>query len=214
MASIAGLTGYRLPQLAAGRFIARHTLKIGAIWGAVFGLYVYSTAIGFDSLAKTAAKRDQVLNSLASNTGLKALLGGTHRITTLAGFVDWRVIGVASMVGAIWGMLLATKILRGEEAAGRWELFLAGQTTARRAAGNALAGLGAGVLAMYVLAALFTAVVGARHNIGISRGQSLPARWAGCARRRPRGTWITWWCAASAASGGCPGVSASRRLSW
>ena len=77
------------------------------------------------------------------------------------------------MVGAIWGMLLATKTLRGEEAAGRWEPFLAGQTTARRAAGNALAGLGAGVLAMYVIAALFTAALGTRHNIGISPGQSL-----------------------------------------
>jgi ABC-2 type transport system permease protein len=169
----AALTRYRLPQLAAGRFIARHTLKTGSLWGAVFGLYVYSTAIGFDSLAPNAANRDQLLNSLASNTGLKALLGSTHQITTRAGFVDWRVIGVASMVGAIWGMLLATKTLRGEEAAGRWEPFLAGQTTARRATGNALAGLGTGVLAMYVLAALFTAAVGTRHNIGISPGQSL-----------------------------------------
>jgi ABC-2 type transport system permease protein len=168
-----GLIRYRLPQLAAGRFVARHTLKTGALWGAVFGLYVYSTAIGFNSLAPTAVQRDQLLNSLASNTGLKALLGGAHRITTRAGFVDWRVLGVASMVGAIWGMLLATKTLRGEEAAGRWEPFLAGQTTARRAAGNALAGLGAGLLAMFVLAALFTAAVGTRHNIGISLGQSL-----------------------------------------
>jgi hypothetical protein len=84
----------------------------------VFGLYVYSTAVGFSSLAPTAAKRDQLLNSLASNTGLKALLGGTSRITTRAGFVDWRVIGVASMVGAIWGMLLATKTLRGERRPG------------------------------------------------------------------------------------------------
>ena len=78
----AGLTRYRLPQLAAGRFVARHTLKTGALWGAVFGLYVYSTAVGFSSLAPTAAKRDQLLNSLASNTGLKALPGGTSRITT------------------------------------------------------------------------------------------------------------------------------------
>ena len=167
------LTRYRLPQLAAARFIARHTLKAGALWGAVFGLYVYSTVIGFDSLGATAAQRDRVLTALASNTGLKALFGSTHRITTRAGFTDWRVIGVASIAGAIWGLLLATKTLRGEEMAGRWEPFLAGQTTARRAAGNALAGLGAGVVAMYVLTAALTAAVGSRPSIGISPGQSL-----------------------------------------
>ena len=167
------LTRYRLPQLAAARFIARHTLKVGALWGAVFGLYAYSTVIGFDSLGATAAQRARVLTSLASNTGLKALFGSTHRITTRAGFTDWRVIGVASIAGAIWGLLLATKTLRGEEMAGRWEPFLAGQTTARRAAGNALAGLGAGVVAMYVLTAAFTAAVGSRPDIGISPAQSL-----------------------------------------
>ena len=167
------LTRYRRPQLAAGRFIARHTLKVGAAWGAVFGLYVYTTVTGFNSLGPTAAQRDRVLTSLASNTGLKALFGSTHRITTRAGFADWRVIGVASIVGAIWGLLLATKTVRGEEVAGRWEPFLAGQTTARRAAGNALAGLGAGIGAMYGVTALFTAAVGTRPSVGISPAHSL-----------------------------------------
>ncbi|HUK73693.1 MAG TPA: hypothetical protein VLW50_33945 [Streptosporangiaceae bacterium] len=172
-AEAAGTTHYRLPQLTVGRFVARHTMRAGALWGVAFGLYVYATALGFDTVASTVAKRDRLLNALARNTGLKALLGDTHRITTRAGFVDWRVIGVAAMVGAVWGLLTATKTLRGEEAAGRWELFLAGRTTARRATGNALAGLGTGVLAMYVLTALFTAVAGTRHNIGISPGRSL-----------------------------------------
>jgi len=80
---------------------------------------------------------------------------------------------VTALVASIWGLMVATRAFRGEEAAGRWELFLAGQTTPRRAAANALAGLGAGVLAMYVLTALLTALVGARPNVGISVGQSL-----------------------------------------
>ena len=37
------------------------------------------------------------------------------------------------IVGAIWGLLLATRLLRGEEDAGRWELLLAGRTTRRPA---------------------------------------------------------------------------------
>ena len=169
----AGQTRYRLPQLTIARFTGRRAVRSGALWGLVFGLYVYDNAFAFDSIAPTAAKRDQLLGTMAGNAGLKALLGDTHQITTRGGFTDWRAIGVTALVASIWGLMAATKALRGEEAAGRWELFLAGQTTPRRAAANALAGLGAGVLAMYVLTALLTALVGGRPNVGISVGQSL-----------------------------------------
>ena len=166
-------TRYRLPQLSVARFTGRRCVRTGALWGLVFGLYVYDNAFAFDSIAPTAAQRNQLLGSMASNAGLKALLGDTHLITTRGGFTDWRAIGVTALIASIWGLLAATKALRGEEAAGRWELFLAGQTTARRAAANALAGLGAGVLAMYMLTALLTALVGARPNVAISVGASL-----------------------------------------
>jgi len=169
----AARTRYRRPGLAVARFTGRRTVRSGALWGLVFGLYVYDNAFAFDSVAPTAAKRDQLLATMAHNAGLKALLGDTHEITTRGGFTDWRAIGVTALVACVWGLLSATKALRGEEAAGRWELFLAGRTTPRRAAANALAGLGAGVLAMYAMTALLTALVGARHNVGIGPGPSL-----------------------------------------
>jgi polyether ionophore transport system permease protein len=164
---------YRLPQFTIARFVGRRSVRIGAVWGLVFGLYVYDNAYAFDTIARTAALRAQLLGSMAGNAGLKALLGDTQLITTRGGFTDWRAIGVTTLVASIWGLLAATKAFRGEEAAGRWEMFLAGQTTQRRAAANALAGLGAGVLAMYLLTVLLTALVGARPNVAISPGRSL-----------------------------------------
>ena len=164
---------YRLPQLAIARFTGRRTVRTGALWGLVFGFYVYDNAVAFDTLAPTAGKRNGLLATMASNAGLKALLGDTHRITTRGGFTDWRALGVTVLVASIWGLLVGTRSLRGEEAAGRWELFLAGPTTPRRAAANALAGLGAGTLAMYAATALLTAVLGTRHNVAISPGRSL-----------------------------------------
>jgi ABC-2 type transport system permease protein len=167
------LTTYARPQLTLARFVARRSVKSGALWGLVFGLYVYDNAFAFHTLAPTAGKRDVLLNAMASNTGLKALLGDTRDISTLGGFTDWRAIGVTVLVASIWGLLAGTKYLRGEEASGRWELFLAGQTTGRRAAAGALAGIGAGVAAMYLLTALLTVLVGARPNIGIGVGASM-----------------------------------------
>lgn len=171
--SASGLTSYRLPQLAIARFTGRRSAKSGAVWGLVFGLYAYDNAYSFDSIAPTAAKRDTLLSAMAGNTGLKALLGDTRALTTRAGFIDWRALGVIVLVASIWGLLAATKALRGEEAAGRWELFLTGQTTQRRAATQALAGLGASVGVMYLLTAFLTATVGARADVGIGVGASM-----------------------------------------
>jgi ABC-2 type transport system permease protein len=148
-------------------------MRTGGLWGLVFGLYVYDNAIAFHTIAPTAAQRDRLLGTMASNGGLKALLGDTHQINTLGGFTDWRAIGVTGLVASVWGLLAATKALRGEESAGRWELFLAGQTTQRRAAAGVLAGLGAGVLAMYLLTALLTIGVGARPSVSIGPGQGM-----------------------------------------
>jgi ABC-2 type transport system permease protein len=169
----AGRTRYRLPQLTVGRFVGVRMMRTGAIWGLVFGLYVYDNAYAFDTIARNASLRHQLLNTMAGNAGLKALLGDTQSITTRGGFTDWRAIGVTALVASIWGLLAATRTLRGEETAGRWELFLAGATTQRRAAAGALAGLGAGVLAMYAMTALLTALVGVRRNVAIGLGQSL-----------------------------------------
>lgn len=122
----AGRTRYRRPQWALARFVAHRELKVGAVWGAVFGLYVYDNAFAFDSIAPSPAARDQLLATMGGNPGLKALLGDTGAITTRGGFTDWRALGVTVLVASIWGLLAATKTLRGEETAGRWELFLAG----------------------------------------------------------------------------------------
>ncbi len=172
-AGATGMKSYPRPQLTAARFVARRLARSGAVWGLVFGLYVYDNAVSFDSLAATARQRTSLLTAMGGNTGLKALLGDTRGITTLGGFTDWRGIGVTTLVACIWGLLAATKYLRGEEAAGRWELFLSGQATARRATAGVLAALGTGVLAMYLLTALLTIVVGARPKVGIGVGQGL-----------------------------------------
>ena len=68
---------------------------------------------------------------------------------------------------------MSTRLMRGEEEAGRYDLLLAGQTTRRRAAGQALAGLGAGLLALFVLTALGAIVTGRSPSAGFSLGQCL-----------------------------------------
>jgi ABC-2 type transport system permease protein len=151
---------------------ARRAIRSGAIWGVVFGGSVALIASSYAGTFPTAASRARLASSLAGNVGLTALYGQVRRIDTVAGFTAWRT-GAIVWIGAIWGLLIATRLLRGEEEAGRWELFLAGRTTRRHAAVQAVAGLGAGLATLWILTAVFTVAIGSTSDIGFSIGASL-----------------------------------------
>jgi len=124
--------------------------------------------VGFQKSFPTTASRNALARSFGNNVGLRALLGPPHSINTAAGFTEWRCLAILSVVGPIWALLTATRLLRGEEDAGRWELLLSGHTTRLRASIQAVAGLCIGVLAVATISALLT-VVGAQ-AVGVAVG--------------------------------------------
>jgi ABC-2 type transport system permease protein len=150
----------RFPELVIVRRLAGATSRGALVWGVVFGLVVVSSALGYVSTYSTVAERQRAAATLGTNKGLQAVFGVPHRIDTVGGWTAWRSLGMVSLIGAVWALLAATKQPRGEEDAGRWELLLAGQTTRRRAAGQAVAGLGLGLCVLWGLTAAITVAVG------------------------------------------------------
>jgi ABC-2 type transport system permease protein len=148
-------------------------VRSGALWGYVFAIFVASSALGYASVYKTAASRAGLARTLGSNPGINALIGPAHQIQTVAGFTAWRCLGVLSVVGAVWGLLAGTRLLRGEEEAGRWESLLAGQTTRRLATAQALGGLAVGVATLWTITSVVTVVVGQSSKVHISPGAAL-----------------------------------------
>jgi len=144
----------RSPSTVMARLTAKKAVRSGALWGCFFGICVASSALTYLSSYKTPAAREKLVASFGSNTALASLFGPAHQLQTVAGFTAYKVLGFLSIVGAVWGLLAGTRLLRGEEDAGRWELLLAGQTTRRGAAAQALAGLSAGVAALFAVTAL------------------------------------------------------------
>src|ERR1039457_3027823 len=140
--------GGRSDWLVAG-LVARRAARQGALWGLAFGAVIVTSVSGYASAYPTAAARAGLETSLGTNPGLQALLGPARRIGVVAGFTAWRGLGLVMLVGAVWAMLAGTRLVRGEEEAGRWEILLAGQTTRRRAATQALVGLAAGWGALF-----------------------------------------------------------------
>src|SRR6266498_3274324 len=163
----------RFPGLAVVSVVARRAGRGGLLWGGVFGLMVWSLATQFAKEYPTAADRARLVATMGADVGSQAIFGPAHHLDTLAGYTAYHVIAVGGIIGAVWGLLAATRLLRGEEEAGRWELLLAGRTTRRRAAAGALAGLGAGVLAMWAVTAAVTVAVGRGTDAGFSTSASV-----------------------------------------
>jgi ABC-2 type transport system permease protein len=172
-AQLVHLKHYYLPQLALSRFYSKRIARGAALWGSVFGLSIISSAVGFTSAYSTVAARAQLAQSFESNVGLKVLLGAPSHLDSVAGFTVWRSMGTAIIISSIWALLTVSKSFRGEETAGRWEVFLVGQTTARRAAANMLLALGAGMATIYAIATAATIAIGRSSKVGFSLRASL-----------------------------------------
>jgi polyether ionophore transport system permease protein len=163
----------RNPAAVVALRTARSAVRSGALWGYVFGITVASSAFGYTAAYKTLAQRERFAALFGSNGGLAAINGPAREIQTVPGYTVWKSFMFLIILGAVWGLLTGTRLLRGEEEAGRWELLLAGQTTRRRAAGQALAGLGAGLAALWALTAVIIVVVGRSSKVGIAAGPAL-----------------------------------------
>jgi ABC-2 type transport system permease protein len=160
------------------RATAKRAVRSGSVWGLGFGIYVALQTSAYGTAYPTVAARERFAQSFVGNAGLAALVGPAQHLETIAGYMSWR-LGILSIIGAIWGLLLATRLLRGEEDAGRWELLLSGQTTRRRAAGQAIVGLAAGLAALWIFTAALTVVEGTRSAVGFSTSACM--FWATCA---------------------------------
>lgn len=154
-------------------FAARRATRSALLWGAVFVAMVLWSVLGFTSAYPTFADRVRLANTLGRNRGLAVLIGPARNVDTVAGFTSWRTVGILTLAGAVWGLLLATRLLRGEEDAGVWDLTVAGPTTRRRATVAALGGLGIGLVVLWIVVAVGTVAVGRRHDARFTVGACL-----------------------------------------
>lgn len=166
-------TGRPSPEVA----IARRSLKqlwIGAvIWSVAFGGTVAASALSYVTTFPTEADRQQVAVATSGDAGLSVLLGPTTAIDTVGGYTVYKCFVFLTTIGAIWGLLAATKLLRGEEDAGRWQLVLSGSTRAARATAATLVALLAAVGILFVGTTLLTLAAGRDPDVGFGVGESI-----------------------------------------
>jgi ABC-2 type transport system permease protein len=138
------------PERLVARLAVRALLRGALIWGAVFAFTIVASIAAYKSTYGTAAERQRLLNGLAANSGIRALFGQARAIDTVAGFTAWRTMGLLPLIAGVWGLLVATRLLRGEEESGRWDTLLAGPLTRSRATLATLRAVDVGTLAIFV----------------------------------------------------------------
>lgn len=155
------------------RYSARRCVRGAVLWGYVFGVTVASSAITYGRIYKTPADRRRLAATFGQNHAASSLFGPAPQLQTVAGFTVYKASMSLMIVGAVWGLLTSTRLLRGDEDAGRWEILLSGPTTRSRAAAEALAGLGVAAAVLWVLTALVTVATGRLSSVRIAAPSGL-----------------------------------------
>ncbi|HZC71004.1 MAG TPA: ABC transporter permease subunit [Jatrophihabitans sp.] len=152
---------------AVARTTARRVARPAALWGLVFGATIAATMASYSSTFSTAASRADLVAVTEGNVAFSALFGPIHHIDTVAGYTAYKVSMTLIILGAIWGLLIATRVQRGEEDTGGWELLLSGLTTRARAAWQAALGLGVGLAVLWVPTAVLAMAAGRSSKVDI-----------------------------------------------
>ena len=163
----------RSPGTVVARLTARKAMRSGLLWGYIFGVVVASSAVSYATIYKTPAERNHLEAAFGSNNATGALFGPGSQLQTVAGFTVYKSFMTLIVLGGVWGLLTSTRLLRGEEDSGRWELLVSGQTTRRRAAAQALLGLAAGGATLWAITALITAASGRYSKVDIATRPAL-----------------------------------------
>jgi ABC-2 type transport system permease protein len=160
-------------DLAVARRAFRQVRLGAGVWALVFGATVAATALSYVSSFPDQASRDQLVATTGGDAGLSILLGPIAAIDTVGGYTVYKLFATLTSIGAVWGLLTTTRLLRGEEDTGRWQLVLAGATRPPRATAATLAALAAAVGVLFAGTTLFTVLAGRDPDVGFDLGGSL-----------------------------------------
>jgi ABC-2 type transport system permease protein len=114
------------PERAVVRLAAREIRNGWMVLVAATALMIIAVLASFES---TSLASSSGLDALLANPAVRALYGMPFDVTTAGGFAVWRVGTFLCVFAGLWAVTVTTRVLRGEEEAGRWDLLLTSSIT-------------------------------------------------------------------------------------
>ena len=119
----------------------KQTLKGALIVALFISFMAVFQAVGYKETYPNKAAQVEFAASLKSAPSLGFLYGDPADLDRgVNGYVAYRVISFVSFIVAIWALMAVTKLLRGNEEDGRWEVIRTGAVTARAATAHVATG--------------------------------------------------------------------------
>jgi polyether ionophore transport system permease protein len=156
-----------------GRRAFRQIWVGAAIWALVFGASAAASALTYIQSFPTVASRLQIAATTGADKGLTVLLGPVSAIGTVGGYTVYKCYVFLTTIGAIWAILATTRLLRGEEDAGRWQLVLAGTTRPARATAATLVAIFGAVTVLFAGTTAIVLVAGRNPDVAFGTGETV-----------------------------------------
>lgn len=157
---------------ALRRFGFRQTLKGALIVGFLAGIMMGAQGAAYAAAYPDQHSRDIFVASLKSATALGFLAGEIDNASTPASYSIYKSIALVTLLTATWGLLVTTKLLRGQEEDGRLEQIVSGKTTKAKASLHILIGFGYSLLLAFAIAWFFITALGIMPKVDLAVGNS------------------------------------------
>lgn len=158
------------PSRALRRFGFRQTIRGALIIGWLTGIMMGAQGAAYVTAYPDQHSRDIFVASLRSMPAVGFMSGEIDDALTPASYSIYKSIALTTLIVSVWGLLVVTRLSRGQEEDGRLEPLLAGAVTRRSVTIQLLIGFGYSLTVAFIIAWVMIAGLGALPNVELTPG--------------------------------------------
>ncbi len=158
----------RSPTTALWNFGFKQSRRGAIILGLAAGGMAILQGFAYAASYTTPAQQTAFAASLKNVPGLGVMYGEAANLVSPAGYMVYRTVAFLGLIAAIWAVITATRLFRGQEEDGRWELIVSGAVSSRRASISVLSGFLSAFLLSFGIAAAIIAASSTASNLQLS----------------------------------------------
>lgn len=152
----------------------KQTIRGAIILGIFSGIMLSIQGVAYQKGYPDEASRAQFAKSLSAAPALGLIYGDSKNLSAgTTGYMFYRSVGFLGLVASVWAILVATRLLRGNEEDGRWEVVRSGAITARGATRTVLRGFGMTFAIAWLISLVITTAMMHSSDISLSFGTNL-----------------------------------------
>lgn len=155
------------------RFSFSQTIRGAIIIGILGGLMMGAYGSAIVKVYPTEKSREDLVQTLKATPAINFLSGEVKDAGAPASYSIYKSLPTMVLLTSIWGLVVATRLLRGNEEDGRTELLESGATTRRHVAIASLGGFGCSFFVGMGIMWGLAAILGMAPGVGLSASQAL-----------------------------------------